>query len=48
MAPELDIELAHGMSGEIPERLSAGDIDAGFFLGELGSRRSSGRAKAKF
>jgi DNA-binding transcriptional LysR family regulator len=48
MAPELDIELAHGMSGEIPERLSAGDIDAGFFLGELTSRRSSGRSKAKF
>lgn len=34
-APELRTHLVHGMSGDVPVRLHRGDIDAGYFLGDL-------------
>lgn len=33
--PDLQTKLVHGISGEIVQRLIAGEIDVGFFLGEL-------------
>ncbi len=34
-APELETELMHGMSGDVPQRLLRGEIDVGYFLGEV-------------
>ena len=34
-APELRTQLAHGMSGDVPVRLLRGEIDVGYFLGDL-------------
>jgi DNA-binding transcriptional LysR family regulator len=33
--PQIDVKLAHGISGTVLERLRAGAVDAGFYLGEL-------------
>lgn len=33
--PDLRTELAHGMSGEVINRLARGQIDVGYFLGDL-------------
>lgn len=33
--PEIQAELTHGMSGDVPERILRDELDAGFFLGEL-------------
>lgn len=35
VAPELETRLVHGMSGDTPVRLLRGEIDVGFFLGDL-------------
>ena len=34
-APDLQTELVHGMSGDVLTRLERGEIDAGYFLGEV-------------
>jgi DNA-binding transcriptional LysR family regulator len=34
-APGLETRLVHGMSGDVPLRLSRGEIDVGYYLGEL-------------
>lgn len=34
-APELRTQLTHGMSGDVPVRLLRGEIDVGYFLGNL-------------
>lgn len=33
-APDLQTQLAHGMSGDVPVRLLRGEIDVGYFLGD--------------
>ena len=33
--PKIDVKLTHGISGSILERIRAGSVDAGFFLGAL-------------
>jgi DNA-binding transcriptional LysR family regulator len=33
--PKVDVKLSHGISGSILERIRAGSVDAGFFLGAL-------------
>lgn len=35
VAPGLETQLLHGMSGDVPVRLSRGEIDVGYFLGDL-------------
>ncbi|WP_341212202.1 LysR family transcriptional regulator [uncultured Limimaricola sp.] len=35
-APDLQAQLVHGMSGDVPVRLQRGEIDMGFVLGEAG------------
>ena len=39
--PDLSTELSHGMSGEVITRLLRGQIDVGYFLGDLGSYRDA-------
>lgn len=39
--PELRTELSHGMSGEVISRLLRGQIDVGYFLGDLESYRDA-------
>ena len=34
-APELQTQLAHGMSGDVPERLLRDEIDVGYFIGDI-------------
>ena len=34
-APGLETQLVHGMSGDVPVRLSRGEIDVGYFIGGL-------------
>ena len=33
--PQVDVRLEHGISGSVLQRLKAGELDAGFFLGEV-------------
>lgn len=49
-APDLETQLIHGMSGNVPERLLKGEIDAGYFLGapEEGDDRFVHRRLTRF
>ncbi len=46
-APELETELVHGMSGQVPERILRNEIDAGFYLGELAPEIAGSHPKHK-
>ena len=37
--PELDLHLLQAMTGEVPEKLESGELDAGFMFGEVASDR---------
>ncbi|WP_017998865.1 LysR family transcriptional regulator [Paracoccus sp. N5] len=47
-APELRTQLIHGMSGDVPVRLLRGEIDAGYFLGDLDGEGTGGAEAAHF
>ncbi|MEM7280836.1 MAG: LysR family transcriptional regulator [Pseudomonadota bacterium] len=40
-APDLQTELVHGMSGDVPTGLEKGAVDAGYFLGETDFEHSA-------
>ena len=49
-APELETELKHGMSGDVPGKIERGECDAGYFLGDIASfnERAAQRKKPRF
>ncbi|AOZ70054.1 LysR family transcriptional regulator [Rhodobacter xanthinilyticus] len=47
-APELRTQLAHGMSGDVPVRLARGEIDLGYFLGDLDEETAAPGAAPQF
>ena len=46
LAPELEPELQHGVSGEVLERLQARAIDVGYYLGDPNAEAAAGSSRA--